>query len=144
MSPLKADAMLGLAMRFDVVVDGIDLGGWGKCDGLAVEFKAEKINEGGNYEHDIFLPGQVTYDTIKLERAMALDDSDKVMKWLSSKVRDYGGGTAQITLFDARGGKVASWSLRNVYPIKWTGPSLNAGGKDVALERLELVHEGFL
>lgn len=142
--PLRTDAMLGMAMRFAVVVDGIDLGGWAKCDGLAVEFKAEKINEGGNYEHEIFLPGQVTYESIKLERAMTLDDSASVMRWLSSKVRDYEGGTAQISLFDAHGDKVASWSLRNVYPVKWTGPSLNATGKDVAVERLELVHEGFL
>lgn len=28
------------------------------------------------------------------------------------------------------------------YPTKWTGPSLNAATSDVAIETLELVHNG--
>jgi phage tail-like protein len=39
---------------------------------------------------------------------------------------------------------VASWSLQNVLPNMWKGPALNATSREVALETLELVHEGFL
>jgi phage tail-like protein len=45
---------------------------------------------------------------------------------------------------DAGGEEVASWNLTGVYPSKWTGPSLDANGKAVATETLELVHNGFL
>ena len=37
-----------------------------------------------------------------------------------------------------------TWSLRNVYPSKWTGPDLDAMTAGIAMEKLELVHEGFL
>ena len=39
---------------------------------------------------------------------------------------------------------VANWMLRNVFPSKWSGPDLDATGNRVAVEQLELVHEGFL
>jgi phage tail-like protein len=144
MSPLAQESMLGLAMRFDVVVDGIDLGGWATCQGLAVSFGAESWPEGGTNDYIPILPGQVKYDPIKLTRAMSAAQTGSVMAWLAKKVVDFSPGTAQITLRDAKGGEVASWSLRNVYPSKWTGPGLDAGASKIALETLELMHEGFL
>ena len=42
---INVGAMLGLQTRFRVVVDGVDLGGWSKCTGLAVDFKAKLIKE---------------------------------------------------------------------------------------------------
>jgi phage tail-like protein len=68
-----------------------------------------------------------------------------VSKWYgASSPHDYGARTARITLFDAHREEVASWSLRNVYPAAWHGPDLDATGNNVALETLQLVHEGFL
>ena len=88
---------------------------------------------------------------MKLKRAMNAQDSAKVQQWLSSKVSAYmnsnstgGGGTARITLCDAKGTPVSTWRLRNVYPAKWDGPELDALTAGIAMEKLELVHEGFL
>jgi len=39
---------------------------------------------------------------------------------------------------------VAKWNLEGVYPVKWTGPSLDAAGNQIAVETLELAHNGFL
>jgi phage tail-like protein len=151
--PLIATSKLGVAMRFKVVVDDIDLGGWSNCTGLSVDFKNKKVAEGGNYEYNRILPERVEYKAVTLKRAMNSDDSAKVQSWLSKVVSswynassptDYGPRTARITLFDANGGQVASWSLRNVYPQKWSGPDLDATGTRVAFETLELIHEGFL
>lgn len=148
---INVGAMLGLTTRFKVIVDGVDLGGWAKCTGLSVEFKPKKINEGGNYEYQPILPDHIEYKTIVLERAMNAKDSAHVQNWLRSKVSDYmtadssgGGGTAQITLFDSHAKPVASWSLRNVYPEKWDGPELTTSTFGIAVEKLSLVHEGFL
>jgi phage tail-like protein len=148
---INVGAMLGLQTRFKVTVDGVSLGGWSKCTGLAVEFKPKMIQEGGNYEFQPILPEHIEYTPITLERAMNAKDSADVQNWLRSKVGDYmtadssgGGGTAQITLYDSHGGAVASWSLRNVYPKKWDGPELSASTFGIAVEKLTLVHEGFL
>jgi phage tail-like protein len=141
---LSDTAMLGLSMRFAVVVDGVDLGGWAKCEGLAVSFNLVERMEGGVNDRTVWLPGRIKYPKVSLTRAMTAPDSAKVMKWLSSMIDKDRGGTAKITLFDAHNEEVASWSLQNVLPSAWTGPTLNATSKDVAVEKLELVHEGFL
>jgi phage tail-like protein len=148
---LSLNAILGLNTRFLVEVAGIDLGGWGHCTGLTVDFKYVKLEEGGNYDYQSILPDKIEYATIKLKRAMNAQDSAKVQAWLSTKVASYmnarssgGGGTARITLCDAKGTPVATWRLRNVFPAKWDGPELDAMTAGIAMEKLELVHEGFL
>jgi len=149
---MNVGAILGLQTRFKVTVDGVDLGGWSKCTGLAVEFKAHPVKEGGNYEYQPILPDYIEYKPIVLERAMNAKDSDAVQNWLRGKVSSYvkqdfrggGAGTAQITLLDSHGNPVTSWSLRNVYPAGWDGPELSASTFGIAIEKLKLVHEGFL
>jgi phage tail-like protein len=149
--PISVSSMLGLQTRFKVTVDGVDLGGWSKCTGLAVEFKTQPVEEGGNYEYQPILADKIEYTKIVLERAMNAADSARVQGWLRSKVSSWmngmqsgGGGTAQITLLDSHLNPVASWSLRNVYPAKWDGPTLNVTTFGVAMETLTLIHEGFL
>jgi phage tail-like protein len=39
---------------------------------------------------------------------------------------------------------VATWSLAGVYPVRWTGPSLDVGSNQWATETLELSHNGFV
>lgn len=171
---LSLAAMLGLRTRFHVVVDGVDLGGWGKCTGLSVDFHPETIFEGGNYDYKPIMPGQMEYKAITLERAMDAQASQKVQTWLRQRVSSWvhaassghsaleqsanvvsnalgagnisggAGGTGQITLYDAEMHPVISWQLRNVYPSKWFGPELDASTAGIAMEKLELVHEGFL
>jgi phage tail-like protein len=142
--PLQNDARLGLAFRFDVDVDGIDLGGWESCRGLRVDFGLKRIREGGTNDHSYWLPDQIEYDKISLTRAMTKLDSARVTHWLSSCIDKKDGGTARITLKDAHNEEVASWSLRNVLPYSWEGPALAAKDSQVAIETLVLVHEGFL
>ena len=147
---LKADAKLGMAMRFEVTIDDMPLGGWSGCDGLAVEFTFREWKEGGNNGYTPILPDRVKYSDVKLTRAVTAEDSVKVMRWLSSKAREFRPGTGVIKLFDAMTSPqaprppVATWTLRNVYPKQWSGPKLDARSADVATEVLVLRHEGFL
>jgi phage tail-like protein len=171
---LSLAAILGLQNRFLVTVDGINLGGWGKCSGLKVDFNPFKFVEGGNYNNENILPGQVKYSDITLERAIEPQGSAVVQRWLASRVNSWvnapgsahgavasalnavgslvgagniggaAGGTGQITLCSAEGKPLISWSLRNVYPYSWKGPDLDAATMGIAKETLVLCHEGFL
>jgi phage tail-like protein len=142
--PLSPSAQLGLNMRFDVEVAGVDLGGWSSCDGLKVNFGLKEIKAGGNNECSLWTPERLSYEKVTLKRAMSLKDSAKVMGWLKKMVDKESGDTATITLRDAENAEVAHWDLRNVLPFSWGGPSLAADNKNVAIETLMLVHEGFL
>ena len=144
----------GLAMRFRVTVDEINLGLWSGCKGLEVKLAVKKVTSGGDYSTEQILPEQVSYSNIKLQRAVHPTDSITVKNWLQEKVTQwmnwngsgdiYPGGTATITLYGAQGTRVMEWDLAGVYPVSWSGPELEANKKDVAIETLELAHKGFL
>jgi phage tail-like protein len=134
----------GLTMRFDVEVSGTDLGAWSSCDGLQVDFGLKEIRSGGNNEFKVWLPDRLFYPKLVLKRAMNARDSGRVMSWLRSMIDATEGGTATVTLRDSHNETVSSWTFANARPSLWKGPSLTATGKDVAIETLELVHEGFL
>lgn len=147
----SAEDILGLSNRFGVTIDGTDLGRWGKCHGLAVDFKPDMRTQGGVYDTKTILPGQMSYQDIQLERAVNAADTVKVQAWLSKMVRDWvyagnagTGGAAVITLYSPTGDPVVAWTLRNVFPSKWEGPKMDAATSGIALESLTLVHEGFL
>jgi phage tail-like protein len=149
--PISLDTMLALTTRFHVSVDGVDLGGWARCQGLEVKFNPEPQPDGGNYQYETILPGAIKYTPVTLQRAINAADTAKVQAWLRERASGWidahasgGGGTAQISLFDAHAQKVATWTLRNVYPDSWKGPDLDAGTLGIATEQLVLVHEGFL
>jgi phage tail-like protein len=148
---ISVNTMLALATRFHVSVDGVDLGGWARCQGLEVKFNPEPLPEGGNYQYETILAGSIKYPPVSLQRAINKDDTAKVLAWLRDRAANWvdgrksgGGGTAQIILFNAQGAESARWMLRNVYPDSWKGPDLDAMSLGVALETLVLAHEGFL
>ncbi|MEU9132734.1 phage tail protein [Kitasatospora sp. NPDC048540] len=144
----------GITLRFQVTIEGLDLGAWKSCKGLTVSFKHKPIYEGGNYESPVsMLAEQLEYQTITLQRAIANSTSSTVQaylkqvaaSWFHAPSCDYRGGTGSITLYDASLAPVYTWNLRGVYPVKWAGPDLDAmGSGGVALETLELAHQGFL
>ena len=50
-------------------------------------------------------------------------------------------GTLTIKSPDG-GSAVAEWEFSDAFPVKWTGPELNASQSAVAVETLELAHSG--
>jgi phage tail-like protein len=135
---------LGLGMRFRVEIDGFTLGNWATCQGLSVSFNPVPVEEGGTNEYVPWVPGTVKYKEITLTRAVIKEEIDRVMTWLSGQAEVFSPGTGSITLYDGQDEQVYQWSLHNVYPHSWSGPSLDAGSSKVAMETLVLVHEGFL
>jgi phage tail-like protein len=133
----------GIGLRFTVVIDGHPLGNWQKCEGLTVSYDIETYKEGGlnGYEHR--LPGRVKYETIKLTRPVD-PTSSAVAAWVASVQVRTTRGTAQIAVLDATGKPVTVYSLAGVFPSKYSGPNLDIGSNVIAMESLELIHNGFL
>jgi phage tail-like protein len=50
--------------------------------------------------------------------------------------------TVLISLLDETGAVVMSWSLLNAFPTKMTGTDMKPGTNEVAIEVMELAHEG--
>lgn len=133
-----------LSPRFTVSIDGYgSLGSWTKCDGLSVEYEVFEYQEGGRNDYVHRLPGRRKYPNVKLTRPLD-KDSQTVVKWVSGMVSKVERQTAEIAVLDGNGQVVCRWNLSGVCPVKWTGPTLDAAGNQVASETLELAHNGFL
>lgn len=134
---------LAIASLFWVTVDAVDIGSWTECSGLKVSYDVQEYKEGGQNGYVHKLPGRISYGNITLKRPID-PDSAKVAKWVASLGKDGARSTASITAYDGDIQPMATWSLVEVFPVSWTGPSLSVDGGKVGTEQLELAHHGFL
>lgn len=130
-------------IQFSVKIEGVALGRFTGCEGLSAEYTFEDVQEGGNNAYLYRLPGRVKYQNVKLTRLLSAD-SAKLATWFSNyqNMRQQR-GTATVTLYGLDEKPVCTWTLREVHPVKWTGPTFAADGQGAAKETLELAHHGF-
>ena len=136
-------AEAGLGLRFRVSIDGQDFGNWQKCDGLSMEYDIHEHKEGGENGFTHKLPGRVKYENVKLTRPID-QHSGRVTAWVASVQIRLIPATAHVSVLDPAGESVADWYLIGVYPVRWSGPTLDVDGNQWATETLELAHNGFL
>ncbi len=130
------------AFRFRVEIQSIVEAGFSECSGLQAEIEVEEVQEGGLNDHVHRLPKGSKHVNLTLKRGLAT--SDKLWKWYE----DVANGTIQrrtvnVFLLDAAGRQQWNWTFKEAYPVRWTGPELKADGSAIAVESLELVHNGF-
>jgi phage tail-like protein len=133
----------GLALRFTVMMPGLEAMYFTKVEGLGASYEVEEYKEGGNAGHTHRLPTRLKYQNVKLTRPVDLD-SFKVGIWFQSVQFHRIPLPGMIKIFDGGMNPIASYTLLGVFPIAYSGPTLNASGDSVALETLELAHTGFV
>lgn len=129
-----------LATQFHVELDGVVVGGFAEVSGLDVLITTEVLREGGVNTHIHHLPGVAVYSNVILTRG--LGSESQLWSWCLAAA----GGTperkrASVILLE-NGLETWRWNIRNALPVRWSGPRLSALGAGVAIERLELAHEG--
>ena len=134
----------GLALSFDVQIDGVPVGTFTGCSGLSAQYEAFEWKEGGDNGTVARLPGRLSYGNVKLTRAVDAD-SGKLAAWFSQQQSQPARRTAVIQLYDGNRSMVTSWTLEGAWPVCYTGPELTTGpdGNAVAVETLEVSHQGF-
>jgi phage tail-like protein len=132
------------SLRFEVKIDGDNIGTFTACEGLGAQIEMQEHHEGGQNGFAYQIPGRLTFTPIILTRA--LDPmTGTLASWFTAFQNTPGGGkTGAITAYDGMLLQVAQWNLLDVYPSRWTGPHFGVDGALVAQETLELVHHGFL
>jgi phage tail-like protein len=130
------------AFRFKVEIDGLIEAGFSECSGLQVETELEEVREGGVNEFIHRLPKASKHVNLSLKHGITA--SDVLWNWqkdvVSGKVQRK---TVNVLLLDMQGQETWRWSFQNAYPVKWVGPELKADGSAVAIETIELAHNGF-
>jgi len=130
-----------LSISYKCTIDGfIPLGTWSKIDGLGYEYQVTEYREGGVNGYTHKLVGPVKYTNLRLTRPVD-EGSMLVAAWLSSNLVKVVPQTMAITAMDSAGSDITTWNLAGVVPVKWSGPSLDIFGNQVANETLELAYE---
>ena len=127
--------------NFLVELDGITRAGFRECSGLDTSQDPIEYREGSDPLTARKLPGLVKYSNISLKWGMT--DDVELWDWRKKAME----GTVErkngsIILLDDAGTEKLRWNFRDGWPSKWTGPSFNASGNEVAIEALEIAHEG--
>lgn len=92
------------------------------------------------------MAGLPTINNISLKKGMFKAD-EELYNWFSQGVVNQDPNSIDrrdltIHLMDPAGNIVATWNIKAAWPLKYDGPSLNSTGNDVAVESVELAHEG--
>ena len=120
---------------FHLEIDGTSTGGFLRCRGLEAVVDVFEYMEGGANECRRFA-GDRVYSNIVLERGLVRDR--ELYDWfLSGERRD-----GSVVLLTRDGHEQMRWNFVRAWPWRWRGPVLDAAAADVAVESIEIVHEG--
>ena len=132
------------AFNFIVDIDGVGVvGGFSECGGLTTETTVIEYRHGNENDTPRKLPGQEKYTNITLKRGYT--NSKELWEWrkkvIAGKTQRASGS---IQLLDEERKVALKWNFVQGWPSKWEGPALNAKNNDVAIESLEIAHEGLV
>lgn len=129
------------SFNFQLEIDGIPRGAFSECSGLTADGDAVDYREGTDMQPNVRkLPGLRKYSNITLKRGYTQDTS--LWEWyqnIANGVSDRRNIT--IILLNEERQAVLSWQMVG-FLNKVEGPSFKAGASEVAIESVELVHEG--
>jgi phage tail-like protein len=127
--------------NFLVEIDGITRATFQECSGFDSTIDIIEHREGGENTTLRKLPGMTKYSNITLKWGMT--DDRQLYDWHVQAVRgQVERKNGSIVMLDAAGTEKARWNFVRAWPSKWDGPDFNAEGNDVAIETLEIAHEG--
>lgn len=128
--------------NFLIEIDGVVKGGFSEASGLSTDTNMIEYREGAEQQGTTRkLPGLMKYNNIVLKRGWTKDKS--LWTWrkkvIDGKTQRNSGS---IVLLDEARNEALRWNFREGWPSKWEGPALNAKTSEVAVETLEICHEG--
>lgn len=126
---------------FAVHIPGVETGFFRQVSGLGVETDVIEYQEGGS-SHVRKLPGRTRWKNIVLKRGFTGDA--ELYDWALARTATGDAVKRQITIsmLDQAGNRVATWTFTDAWPVKWELSELDAAKNEVAIETLEIAHEG--
>ena len=133
-----------LGCNFLVEIEGLLSGGFREVRGLESSVEIKEYAEGGENGFLHRLPGPVRHANLVLARGLV--DLDTMWSWYDDVARGIiVRRNLTLMLLDGRRLPAMWWNVREALPVKWVGPTLNAGSDgEVATETIELVHRGIV
>ncbi len=126
--------------------------GFTEISGLDVETEVIEYRQGASKEYNkTKQPGLTKYSNITMKRGTFQSDNEFFDWWKETKLFQEGNETGSvyrrnltIKLLNENHEPVIVWTVKNAWPTKVQPTDLKADGNEVAIESIELVHEGLV
>lgn len=117
--------------------------GFSEVTGLTQENQAIEYRDGSFPEYSsIKMPGLRKFTNVVLKRGIVAGDNDFIKWLLTVKLNTVERRDLVISLLNEEHVPVMTWKVQRAFPVKVEGPQLKASGNEVAIESIELAHEG--
>ncbi len=135
------------AYNFQITLTGVSnngaavTGSFTEISGLDAEITPIEYRNGSEDITVRKLPGLKKFTNIVAKRGVIGDVTfwNWILQGLNGAINPVDG---QIILLDEQKNPVMQWNITKAWPCKYTGPGLNAKNNEVAIESLEICHEG--
>jgi phage tail-like protein len=119
-------------------------GAFQEVKGLGANLEVLAYAEGGVTDYVHQLPVRHTWDRISLRRGLVRDPG--LYFWYQAGLQQSLGARRDgaILLMTPQGTPAIAWTFRAGLAVKWTGPELNAMQSAIAIESLEIAHQGLI
>ena len=116
------------------------LGYFTEVSGLSSELEVMTYNEGGKNDGVHKLPTRMKHPNLVLKRGVTTVKD--LQEWAQDSFAGPQRKEITLTMYNEQLEKIRIWSFKNAYPVKWTGPTFNAGQNAMATEVIEIAHDG--
>jgi phage tail-like protein len=118
--------------------------GFQEVSGLGGELEVMAFAEGGTNDHMHQLPVRHSWSRISLRRGITNDS--RLWAWYQAGLFQSLGARRDgtIMLLGEDGLPLMAWLFQGGLAVKWSGPALNSSQSMLAIEALEIAHEGIL
>lgn len=130
--------------RFFVLLGPVPDFAFHECSGLSFSLETEPYAEGGAGWNQHF-PSRLEYERLVFKRGLVIGPGwIQLRRWRESMLDD--GPPLRmngvIVMQNDLGVPICFWRFKNGYPVRWSGPTLTPGSTELAVEELEIAHEG--
>ena len=114
-----------------------------EVSGLDVETEVIEYRHGASPEYlKSKMPGLQKFSNVTLKRGVFASDNDYFDWYNTVKLNTIERRDVIISLLNEQHEPVMVWKIKNAWPAKIQSTDLKADGNEVAIESMELVHEG--
>lgn len=118
--------------------------GFTEVTGMDRQIEVIEYREGNSKEYSkLKQPGLRKFSNITLKRGTFTGDKDFYLWMRGVDLQTVDRRDITISLLDEKHDPVFSWKVKQAWPVKAQASDLKADGNEVAIETLELAHEGF-
>ena len=118
--------------------------GFSECSGLEATVEVMEYKEGGLNEYVHKFPTRASFGNLTLKHGV-IYLYDDLWSWHFDFVQGQGKRKdGLVVLLDEARRPAKVWKFRRGIPMKWVGPTLNAAQSNIAIESLEIAHEGLI